>query len=372
MKKSATKKNKETNLLYISPEFNYSCGVSKHVYINIKYLSQHSGYKLFFITNKSDSLDRLENITGLNYSIFNFEKDHKNSFKLIKDFFHLLSYCKKYKIDIIHTHHRYPELLSILVSKITGVKTITTVHSFVKGFKILSFRSNNIIIVSKAVENHLHKNYPHTKGRCNTIYNCVDESFYEPREIDTIEVKKSFGYTDSDKIILFAGRISRIKGVDTLIKAFIKINRQNENVKLILLGQVEDFTISEAVKGFENQIHVIPPVKEIREFYEVADVVVLPSRIDPFPYVMLEAGAMKKPFIGGNTGGIAEFIEDGINGILVYPENSDQLAAKIVFLLNNPSRAEFIANALYQKVKQECDCKKYFEQLENVYNNIPD
>jgi glycosyltransferase involved in cell wall biosynthesis len=342
------------------------------VFVSLKYLSEDSNYKLFFITNKGDSLDRLQDINGLHFTLMNFEKGHKNLFKLIKDFFQILSYCKKNKIDIIHTHHRNPELLSVLVSKVTGVKTITTVHSFVKGLKNLSFRSDKIITVSNAVEEHLYKNYPHSKERSKTIYNCIDESFYEPREIDTIEVKKSLGYTNSDKIILFAGRISRIKGVDTLISAFVKTNQQNENVKLILLGQVEDFNISEAVKGFENQIQVIPPVKDISEFYQVSDIVVLPSRIDPFPYVMLESGAMKKPFIGGNTGGIAEFIEDGVNGLLIEPGNSDQLADKIIFLINNPAQSELLAKALYQKVKQECDCGKYFEYLDNIYKQFLD
>ncbi len=360
------------NVLYISPNFNYSCGVSTHVYTNLKYLSDNADLKLFFITNKGDSLERLSNLSRINFSIVNFEKNHKNLFRLTKDFFQLLYYCKTNNVDVIHTHHRYPELLSVLVSKFTGVKTITTVHSFVKGLKNLSFRSDKIITVSKAVEEHLYKNYPHSKGRCETIYNCIDKSFYEPREIDTIKVKKSLGYTAFDKIILFAGRISRIKGADTLISAFVKINQQNENVKLILLGQVEDFNISEAVKGFENQIQVIPPVKDISEFYQASDIVVLPSRIDPFPYVMLESGAMKKPLIGGNTGGISEFIEDGMNGILIEPGNSDQLADKIFFLINNPAQSEMLGNALYQKVKQECDCEKYFIRLEQIYNQILD
>ena len=362
----------KTNLLHISPDFNYSCGVSKHVFICLKNSSTEPGYKLFFITNKGDSLDRLQDITGLHFTLFDFEKDHKNIFRFIVDLFKLYSFCKKNKIDIIHTHHRYLELLSVLVSKFTAVKTITTVHSFVHGLKTLSFRSDKIITVSKAVEGHLYKNYPHSKGRCKNIYNCIDESYYKSGEIDTHELKESLGFTDSNKIILFVGRISRIKGVDTLINAFIKINRTNEHIKLILLGQVEDINILGAIKGFERQILVIQPTENISVFYEVSDIVVLPSRIDPFPYVMLEAGAMKKPFIGGNTGGIAEFIEDGVCGLLIEPGDSDKLADKIIFLINNPAQSELIANALYEKVKQECDGVQYFERLHNIYNQLRD
>jgi glycosyltransferase involved in cell wall biosynthesis len=361
----------KTNLLYISPDFNYACGVSKHVYINLKHLSEYSVYKLFFITNKGDSLDRLENIPELNYARLSIEKDHKNPIKLIKDFFQLLLYCKKYKIDIIHTHHRYPELLSVLVSKIIRIKTITTVHSFVKGLKILSFRSDKIITVSKAVEDHLSQNYPHTKNHCTTIFNCIDESFYEPSEINTCELKKSLGYTESDKILLFAGRISFVKGIDIMIESFGKLPPELK-IRLLIIGSIIDEQIRTLFEKKESNVMLLPPQKDLRPFYNISDLIVLPSREDPFPYVMLEAGAMKKPFVGSRTSGIAEFIEDGVDGLLFEPGNYGQLADKIIFLLNNPVQAELLSDALYQKVKRECDCEKYFEVLEQIYNQTLD
>lgn len=359
------------NVLYISPDFNYACGVSRYVHQCLQYFSKRDYLNVHFITNKGDSLDRISENENIKLHLLNFEKDHKNPFKLIKDFFQLLSYCKKYKIDIIHTHHRYPELISVLVSKITGAKTITTVHSLVVRLKSLSFRSDVIICVSNAIKKNLIENYPHSINRITVLHNCIDDLFFDTKS-DRQIIRNKFKFSPDDKVILFAGRISRIKGVDILINAFVKINRLNENVKLILLGQVEDINISEAIKGFENQILVIPPVKDISEFYRASDLVVLPSRIDPFPYVMLEAGAMKIPFVGSRTGGIAEFIEDGVNGILFEPSNSEQLADKIIFLLNNPELATILADALYQKVKKDCNCEKFYDRLEKIYNEILD
>ncbi len=358
-------------ILYISSDFNYACGVSRYVYQCLQHFSEKDNFNVHFITNRGDSLDRISDNKNIKLHLLDFEKDHNNPFKLIKDFFQLLSYCKKYKIDIIHSHHRYPELISVLISKITEVKTITTVHSLVSRLKVLSFRSDKIICVSNAVKKNLIEKYPHCMNRITVLYNCIDASFFDTIS-DRQIIRNKFGFNSDDKIILFAGRISRIKGVDTLINAFVKISLLNENVKLILLGQAEDINISEAIKGFEKQILVIPPVKHIGEFYQASDLVVLPSRIDPFPYVMLETGAMKKPFIGGDTGGISEFIEDGVNGILIEPGNSDQLADKIIFLINNPEQAELLAEALYQKVMKECDCEKFYDRLEKIYNEILD
>ena len=79
---------------------------------------------------------------------------------------------------------------------------------------------------------------------------------------------------------------------------------------------------------------------------------------------------MKKPFIGGNTGGISEFIEDGVNGVLIEPGNFNQLADKIIYLFNNPEKAAILAEALYQKVKKECDCEMFYGRLDKIYKNI--
>lgn len=359
----------KTNLLYISPDFNYSCGVSRYVNICLQHFSKRDDFDVHFITNKGDSLDRTSRNENIHLHILDFEKDHKNPIKLVKDFFQLLSYCNKYKIDIIHTHHRYPELISVLVSKITGAKTVTTVHSLVSGLKRLSFRSDVIICVSNAVKKNLNENYTHTNNKISVLYNCIDDSFFDNNS-DRQLIRNKLKFTQDDKIILFAGRISRIKGVDTLIKAFVKVNRLNENVKLFLLGQVEDINIAEAIKGFEKHILVIPPVKDISEYYHVSDIVVLPSRIDPFPYVMLEAGAMKKPFIGGNTGGIAEFIEDGLNGLLFEAGNAEDLADRILFFLQNPDEAQRMSGALYEKVKRVNDCNNHFSELDKIYKSL--
>lgn len=356
----------KTNVLYISPNFDYSCGVSKHVYINLKKNSNNDKYKLFFITNKGDALDRLNNISNIHFEIINFEKDHKNIFKMINHFLRLYSFCKQNKINIIHTHHRYPELLAVLVSKFMNIKTVTTVHSFVKGLQRTSFRSDRIIAVSESVKKYLYENYPQTKTKCVTLYNCVETFVFTNDEIDQNQIKKSFGYELSDKILLFVGRINKIKGVDILIEAFKNLPYELK-IKLLLVGSITDEYCRNLLFDKNNNIKHIESKNDIRIFYNMADVVVLPSREDPFPYVMLESGAMHKPFLGSKTGGISEFIDDGINGFLFESENVNELNSKIIYLFSNPEISLAAAEKLYDKVKDICNCKKYFEVLDKIY-----
>jgi glycosyltransferase involved in cell wall biosynthesis len=354
-----------TKLLYITLDFNYTCGVSKNVLVNLKYLSKYSEYELYLIANKGDSLDRLNEISNLNVSLFKIEKDHKNIFKLINNLFSLYHYCKKNKIDIIHTHHRYTELLAVIVSKLYRVKTITTVHSFVCGFNKISFRSQMIITVSKAINSYLNNNYPHTKYNSQTLYNCVDKEFYDfVSNVKNIS-KTSLGFNENDKLLLFIGRDNKVKGLDILIEALNKKSSLN-NVKLLVVG----FDLTAIKSYFNPNIKIIGSQKDVRPFINLCDIVIIPSREDPFPYVMLETAAMKKAIIGSRTGGIAEFIEDGINGTLFESENTDQLADKIDFMFDNLAIANLMAEELYIKVKAECNCDKYFQILKKVYNEI--
>ena len=163
--------------------------------------------------------------------------------------------------------------------------------------------------------------------------------------------------------------INKIKGVDILIEAIKKLPNELK-VKLLLVGSITDEYFKNLLFEKNNNIKHIESENDIRKFYNMADVVVLPSREDPFPYVMLETGAMHKPFLGSKTGGISEFIDDGINGFLFESENVDELTSKIVYIFNNPEISLAAGEKLYNKVKDTCDCEKYFEVLDKIYMDL--
>ncbi len=98
--------------------------------------------------------------------------------------------------------------------------------------------------------------------------------------------------------------------------------------------------------------------------------VVLPSIEEPFPYVMLESGLFKKPFIGARTGGIEEFIDDGKNGLLFETQNVNQLVEKIKYVLNHPKEAKILGENLYLKVKEYSSSEKYYASLSKIYDDL--
>ena len=201
------------------------------------------------------------------------------------------------------------------------------------------------------------------------LHNYLEFPDLKEQQID-FDIKSKLNIPEDGKIILFLGRITRIKGVDLLIEAFKLLRQKNGKIFLLIIGQVYDNSLKSVLRNLPDEIKLLAPVKNPYPYYSVADLVVLPSRIDPFPYVMLETGIMNKPFLGAKTGGIEEFIEDGINGILFEPGNVMELNNKIEYMINNQEKTQIMAENLFKKVKERMSKEKYIDQLTHIYDEL--
>jgi len=356
-------------ILHITPDFNYSCGRSKLVFLYLKYFDGIENYETHFITNGGDSIERLKEVPRVNFQIFRFTTGYKNILYKNKFYNCLKEYIHKNKIDLIHTHHRFPEAAAVQISRELKLRTVTSAHSFVKGFKQTSFKSDKIMSVSESLNNYLIEKFNVNNEKLITLYNPIDQ--FTQIDSETINRFRLENSISSDKkVLLFIGRIGKDKGYDTLISSLADITRKNKKVILVVNGHAKENIFGYKSTSNNDNIIFIPPQKDNYYLYLIADIVVLPSRVDPFPFVMIEAGSYKKPFIGGNTGGIAEFIEDGKNGLLVDPENPQMLAEKIIYLLNNPQIGRTMGEKLYEKVNLLCDYNSYFSEVEKIYNSL--
>lgn len=360
------------NILLISPNFNHACGVSRNVYSILKELSQKSNQKVFFITNDGDAIDKLYQL-NINFYKINFDTGLKNLFHVRKNIDELYHFCKKNKIDIVHSHHRYPEYLAHIVSRKVSIKTIATAHSIVRGFmgidafgKSLSFKSNKIIAVSKFVANYLIKKFDVPREKIEVINNCVPH-FEKVNNKELESLRKRLGINKDAKIFLFVGRISKSKGIDLLIDTTKKLQKKYSNIVLLLLGK--DYG-NYARKTDGKKIILIKQQPNTAPYYQLSDYVVLPSEMESFPFVMHEAGLFKKLFIGSNVGGISEFIEDGINGLLFEVGNKNELYEKMEYAILHDNQITHYAENLYKKTLPLTDCKGYIEKLLNVYSGV--
>ena len=350
------------NVLHIAKDFDLVSGITRYISTLLKLFRDDEEYKLHLIVNRGDAIK-----SNLDYRFSIKEIPFKVGIRGFSGFLtaqkKIGKYCIENNIDIIHTHHRYPELIASQIAKRNGIKTITTAHSIVSGFKSLSFRSDKIIAVSNYVSQYLIEKFKVPDKKIIVMNNCILNEY--ENETNTRNQNKSISLNPKI-ILLYAGRFSKEKGTDILLETF-ELLKVKYDIELWLLGMNYDLKLK---SYYDKSIKIISPVADIENIYNQADIFILPSRVDPFPYFMLEAGLFQKPFIGSRTGGIAEFIEDGVDGFLVNPEGIFDLKEKIEFVINNLSETRETGSKLQKKVIEKCNCENYINKLKKLYNEF--
>jgi glycosyltransferase involved in cell wall biosynthesis len=159
------------------------------------------------------------------------------------------------------------------------------------------------------------------------------------------------------------------KGVDILIDAFEKLAAEINNVYLILVGDgVDGVILREKVKEMGIPVRFLGAIENIWDYVYLSDIIILASRIDPFPLTMIEAGLAGKAFIGSDADGIPEFIENYTDGILFCKEDISELYSVMKELVSNKSLRVKLGNNLHQKVLCNYIPEKIIPQLEEIYS----
>lgn len=142
---------------------------------------------------------------------------------------------------------------------------------------------------------------------------------------------------------VFVGRIVRDKGINELVNAFSRLNKNYPDTRLLLVGPVEDDldpVLPETRMAIEKEESIISvgSQKDVRPYYEASDALVFPSHREGFPNVVLEAGAMELPSIVTDINGSREIIEEGVNGVIVSPRDESALYEAMEDMVTHPEK----------------------------------
>ncbi len=149
---------------------------------------------------------------------------------------------------------------------------------------------------------------------------------------------------DEEIGILYVGRLEKRKGIDTLFKAVPRVVREIPNVMFTIVGKdtnlapgggsYRKYLLKRMEKKYHKFINFTDFVtsEQLQEYYRNCDVFVAPSLYGSFGQIYIEAMAWGKPVIGCNAGGVPEVIQDGTTGFIIPPEDSNELAERIIAL----------------------------------------
>ncbi len=205
----------------------------------------------------------------------------------------------------------------------------------------------------------------------------VDLEKFKPEE-KRKSLLKNYGLSRQDKIILFVGGLDKnhyFKGLPLLFRA-IKIISQDE-IKLLVVGKgdlLPFYREKSREMSLENQVIFAGYVPDdyLAGHYNLADVFVLPSvdRSEAFGIVLLEAQACGKPVIASNLPGVRTVLKNGETGFLFKVGNAEDLAKKLVYILENESVKLRMGEQARKYMEEKYDIKLISQHLEEIYQDL--
>lgn len=184
-------------------------------------------------------------------------------------------------------------------------------------------------------------------------------------------LRRRLGIPLQTPVVLFVGRLTTDKGIPELMEAFLQLDKQLPDLRLVLAGcfEDEDPVPAHIRRCIETHPRVIfaGAVHDTRPYYAMADVVVLPSHREGLPTVVLEAQATGKPVIGAAATGIVDLLKDEETGLLFPVGDASALAKALARLITDKSLAVKLGLAGQERVRREFRQEQIWEALYHGY-----
>ncbi len=273
----------------------------------------------------------------------------------------LFLFLKRTKPFIVHSHTPKAGIVGMLAAKLAGVPN--RLHT-VAGMPLLEhvgIKRTILDFVEKLTYSCATKVYPNSfkmkdiiiqnqyclpnkiKVLANGSSNGIDTSYFDASHFSEEfknNLKKDFGILPTDFVFVFVGRIVSDKGINELIAAFVAIQKQVNDVKLILVGPFEH-ELDPLKEETQNQIQTNKSIlslgyqQDVRPYFSIAQALVFPSYREGFPNVVMQSGAMGLPSIVTDINGCNEIIEHTKNGFIIPVKNQKALFESMLNCIQN-------------------------------------
>jgi glycosyltransferase involved in cell wall biosynthesis len=277
----------------------------------------------------------------------------------------------KLNVDIIHGHGAKGGLYGRLAGKFAGIPSVYTPHGgslhyewtkfpgpiFLGTERALSHAGSGFIFVCE-FEKNLFSQKIGLAGRPSVV---VHNGLWPEEFMPPI-------LTEDATDLLFVGEMRTLKGVDVLLQAFAKL-RQTSPVTLTLVGDGPEQAEFEALAALLNLGTAARFVgrHSIGAALKMGRLMVLPSRNESFPYVVLETIAAGVPIVASDVGGIAEIVP---GSMLCRAGEAQDLAEKLRDRLNRPDLAKAAAGTLVKALESRLSVETMAHKIIDFYQTV--
>jgi glycosyltransferase involved in cell wall biosynthesis len=183
-------------------------------------------------------------------------------------------------------------------------------------------------------------------------------------DYNSLETKKFH-----DLQAIYIGRLIFYKNLEIVIKAFRDVLNKIPGARLVIVGDGPYRKhLQHAAEDLSNVIFVGRVANEKKvELLKESSFLVLPSLVEGFGIVVLEAFACKKPALVSNVMPLPEIVEDSVNGFTISASDSNAWADKMLYLFNNPQQAQKMGANGYEKLMRKYTIELAVDKIEKIY-----
>jgi glycosyltransferase involved in cell wall biosynthesis len=183
------------------------------------------------------------------------------------------------------------------------------------------------------------------------------------------------GYTEQNTYLLCIGRLVKDKGIIELVNVFTQLQKDNTNLKLVLVGEYEatlDPLPAETLQQIKSNASIIHInwSNRVEYFMHLADLFVFPSHREGFPNVLLQAGSMGLPITCSNITGNIDIVSNNETGLIFESRNEQQMFKLLQYALLHPQHMQHMAKKLQQYVRENYRQENIWQNMLEAYKTL--
>jgi glycosyltransferase involved in cell wall biosynthesis len=293
----------------------------------------------------------------------------------------LVDEIKQSRPAILHAHDYKTNVLAVLLGRRFGLPVMTTMHGYVSRGTRLNFyyrvdrwalrRMQRIVAVSSDLLEHALQ-LGIAPRKCVLVENAIDCDEFSRRQ-SVAEVKRRLGLPVDRLLVGAVGRLCEEKGFDRLILAMDQLLSNGIDAQLCILGEGGGRPELESLVarlGRQDRVRLLGYQSNTIDWYQAMDVFALSSLREGTPNVVLEAMAMEVPLVATRIAGVPKLIEDGVNGLLVEPDDVTGMTEALKNLLSDGALRERLARAGRQTVEGKYSFALRMQKIRALYDEL--
>lgn len=291
---------------------------------------------------------------------------------------------RRLRPDLLHVHHVWPaaDRYLSMIARSAGVPHVVVTEHIVgeahsRGQRALKRdelrNADAVTAVTGAIVDTLVRDYGIERSLVSVIPNGADVPDPEREEPLARRWRERFLATPLKPLWVVAGRLEEQKGHDLLLEALVPLLQQGLDFTLVVAGDgsrrgwLEQRALS---LGLSPRVQFVGQLEDVGGLLAAADGVVVPSRWEGLPLVLLEAMVRGRPIVATAVGGMADAVEDGVTGTLVPANDVPALAAALEHLHRRADRAWRLGRAAADVVRERYTWHAVVEEFESVYDDV--